>query len=271
MIGGAPRTINASRCRAAAALLGCGVQVRMYEDAEAVGQAASAIICDAVRAKPDTVLGLPTGTTPIPLYTELARIDAGGGVDFSRATAYAIDEFAGVARDAPGTNAAFFREHLHVGLRALHVPDAAAADPQAEIEAFAARLRKAGGFDLCVLGVGTNGHIAFNEPGSPADAPARVVELAPKSRAAHADAFGGLERVPARGMTLGIADVRASRRILELATGAAKAPIVAGAIEGPVTADVPASWLQAHANVTWLLDRTAASGLKEKPRMSEME
>ena len=112
-----------------------------------------------------------------------------------------------------------------------------------------------------MLGIGVNGHIAFNEPGSERDSRARVVTLTPESRAAHADAFGSLDRVPARGMTLGIADILAARRILVLATGAGKAAIVERILEGPMTAAVPASWLQPHADVTWLLDAAAASRL----------
>jgi glucosamine-6-phosphate deaminase len=164
-----------------------------------------------------------------------------------------------VPRTAPGTNAAFFARHLPLRLRALAVPDSSSADPHSEIARFVTAIRDAGGLDLCVLGVGTNGHIAFNEPGSALDSRARVVELTEESRRAHAADFRSLDAVPHRGMTLGVADILESRAILVLAQGAAKAPVVARAIDDPPSADVPASWLQTHTDVTWLLDEAAAS------------
>ena len=231
-------------------------------DGEALARAAADLICTAIDAKPDAVLGLPTGTTPIATYQELERRSAAGEADFSGATVYAIDEFAGVAPDTPGTNRMFYRAHLRLPVRALHVPDADAPEPNAHIAGFADAVRRAGGFDLCVLGIGANGHIAFNEPGAPRDARARVVELTESSRAAYASAFGAIERVPRQGMTLGIADLLEARAILVLATGAGKAEIVRRAIDGPMTAAVPASWLQAHGDGTWLLDAAAAQGLR---------
>jgi glucosamine-6-phosphate deaminase len=149
-----------------------------------------------------------------------------------------------------------------VRFRALHCPNPGAADPDEHIRAFADAIGRAGGLDLCVLGIGVNGHIAFNEPGSGADSRARAVDLAPASRQAHAASFGSLARVPARGMTLGVADLLAARSILMMAQGAGKAAILREAIEGPMTSAVPASWLQAHGDVKWLLDEAAAAALR---------
>ncbi|MDE3095055.1 MAG: glucosamine-6-phosphate deaminase [Chloroflexota bacterium] len=231
-------------------------------DEGALARAAADLVCAAVDAKPDAVLGLPTGTTPIGMYRELERRSAAGEADFSGTVVYAIDEFAGVAPATPGTNRMFYRAHLRLPVHALHVPDAGAPESEAHIAAFADAVRRAGGFDVCVLGVGANGHIAFNEPGSARDSRARVVELAKTSRQAHAAAFGGIERVPRQGMTLGIADLLEARTVLVLATGAAKAEIVRRAVDGPMTAAVPASWLQAHGDCTWLLDAAAARTLR---------
>lgn len=189
-------------------------------------------------------------------YEELVAAD-----DAAR-TGVVID--LGTAKGVPGTNAAFYRDRLRMPFHQLRVPDAAATDPASEVAAFAATLQAAGGLDLCVLGIGLNGHIAFNEPGAGADSQARMVELTPQSREAHAAAFGGIERVPSRGMTLGIADILASAAILVLAQGAAKADIVRAAIEGPQAADVPASWLQRHDYTTWLLDDAAAARLTDR-------
>ena len=180
--------------------------------------------------------GLPTGNTPIALYGELQRRVDTGELDVSRVVGFAIDEFAGVPRSTPGTNSVFYRAHLRLPLRALHIPNPDAREPEVHIAAFADALRRAGGFDLCVLGIGRNGHIAFNEPGSERTSRARVVALTHISREAHAAAFGGLERVPERGLTLGVAELMESRAILVLATGPAKAAIVHAALEEPVGA-----------------------------------
>ncbi len=249
-------TVNAD------AMLAWAMRIDAVPDEEAVAREAAAIIVDAVRAKPGALLGLPTGDTPLRTYAELVRREAAGEADFSGAIAYAVDEFAGATRATPGTNSVFFREHVRLRFRALHCPNHAAADPDEHIRAFADAIRRAGGLDLCVLGIGVNGHIAFNEPGSARDSHARTVGLTDASRRAHADAFGALDRVPARGMTLGVADLLESRLILVIAQGAHKAAIVREALEGPETAAVPASWLRSHPNVTWLLDEAAAALLR---------
>ncbi len=237
------------------------MRIEVIADEQTLAVGAADAICDAVRAKADAVLGLPTGNTPIRAYEQIGRRVERGEIGFEQAIVYAIDEFAGAARTTPGTNSVFYREHLRFPVGALHIPNPAARDADEHIAAFADALRRAGGFDLCVLGIGRNGHIAFNEPGSAIDAPARVVDLTPVSREAHAATFGSLDAVPARGMTLGVPDILASRAILVLAHGARKAAIVRAAIEESPSATVPASWLQSHENVTWLLDEAAASQL----------
>ena len=238
------------------------MRIEIEPDDGAVGAHAAGVICDAVRAKPDSVLGLPTGSSPLSTYAELERRASAGIADFSRATVYAVDEFAGATATTPGTNSVFFAEHLRVRFRALHCPDSAAADPDAAIGALAESIRRDGGIDLCVLGIGVNGHIAFNEPGAGRDSRARVVPLTPASREAHASAFGSLERVPLRGMTLGVADLLEARSILVIAQDPHKARMVQAALEGPVGAEVPASWLRDHRDVTWLLDAAAAALLR---------
>ncbi|HYM15821.1 MAG TPA: glucosamine-6-phosphate deaminase [Dehalococcoidia bacterium] len=240
------------------------MRIDVLADEDGVAQRAADTVCETVRARPEAHIGLPTGRTPVGAYTELARREDAGAVDFSRATGHAIDEFAGVPATTPGTNADFFRRHVRLRLKALHCPMSAARYPDVHIRAFAESIRFGGGLDLCVLGIGVNGHIAFNEPGSPRDAVARVVELTEETRAAHADAFGSVERVPARGMTLGVADLMEARELVVLATGAHKAAAVRAAIEGEPSAAVPASWLQGHAAVTWLLDAAAAALLGQR-------
>lgn len=240
------------------------MRIAIELDEHAVAARAADLICDTVLAHPGARIGLPTGRTPVATYTELERRKAAGAADFSGVTVYAVDEFADATSTTAGTNSVFFREHLRLRVKALHCPDAGARYPDVHIRAFAAAIGLAGGLDLCVLGVGVNGHIAFNEPGSARDAGARVVELAEASRAAHAAEFGSIEQVPWRGMTLGVVDLLAARRVFVLATGAHKADVVRAAIEGAPSAEVPASWLQAHGDVTWLLDESAAAKLSRR-------
>jgi glucosamine-6-phosphate deaminase len=217
----------------------------------------------AMAARPYVNLGLPTGKTPIAMYAELRRRVAAGRADLRHEIVWAIDEFVGPGTDAQGTNRAFYQEHVGLGQRQLLCPDAAAGDPEAHIAGYAKAIRKAHGLDLCLLGIGMNGHIAFNEPGSGRDSRARVVDLTEESRGAHAEDFGSLEAVPKRGMTLGIADLLESRLVVVMATGESKAAIVARAIEGPQTAKVPASWVQS-VEALWLLVEAAASGLRRR-------
>lgn len=229
---------------------------------EELAARAADLICRVIEEEPAAVLGLASGTTPIGLYAELARRAREGLVDFSHATAFAIDEFFGVPRSHPATNASYFRKHLAgVPLRALHVLDSETRDAEEECGQLRLLIDVAGGFDLVVLGIGVNGHIAFNEPGSPFHSHARRVELAEPTRAAYAPAFGSLQATPRYGLTLGIADLMASREVLLLSAGDDKAAIVAQALEGPVTEDVPASVVQRHGRLTVVLDRAAASRL----------
>jgi glucosamine-6-phosphate deaminase len=240
------------------------MRIEIVRDEAAVAARAADIICDAAAATPQPAIALPTGTTPLATYAQLNRRAAAGECNFSRATIYAIDEFCGVDRETPGSNGAFYARHLQLSPLELRCPDPAVPDPAAHIRAYAESIQRKGGLDICVLGIGTNGHIAFNEPGSARDSGARVVTLEQSSRAAHAASFGSLEAVPDYGMTLGVADLLAARAIVVLATGSHKAAAVRAAIEDAPDARVPASWLQRHGAVTWLLDRAAASMLHRR-------
>jgi glucosamine-6-phosphate deaminase len=244
-------------------VLACRMRIRIAPDATSHASEAADAVCEHVRRMPGASIALPTGSTPIRMYAELNRRAATRAVDMSGMTVWAIDEFAGVSRATRGTNSVFYREHVRFHPRSLHVPNPAAEEPDEHIRAFAGAIERAGGLDLCVLGIGVNGHIAFNEPGSAPHSGARVVELHEESRRAHAEAFGGIERVPERGMTLGVADLLSAHFILVLATGERKADIVRRAIEEPARTEVPASWLQGHGDVTWLLDASAAADLRD--------
>ena len=229
--------------------------------AESFANRAADLVCEALRLKPDLVVGLPTGRTPLGMYGELARRVPSREIEVGGVTVFAIDELHGVARDHAATNASYIaRELACVPLR-VQVMDSEAPDGDAECARFAGAIAAAGGFDLVVLGIGVNGHLAFNEPGSALDSRARRVRLEQTTREPYVGAFGSFDATPAFGLTLGMAELLSARAVLLLANGASKASIVARALEGAVSEDVPASALQQHQNVTVLLDEAAGRDL----------
>ena len=241
------------------------MNVTVLPTAEAACLRVAEIAAGLLAAKPDAVLALPAGSTPRPVYGELARRHRAQRLSFARATAFTLDEYAGISGDHPASFRRYMHEALyrHVDLAPdrAHAPDARAADLDAECARYESAIAGAGGLDLCLLGVGGNGHIAFNEPGSPFDSRTRVVDLARETRVAAAAAFG-TESAPARAVTVGIATILGARRCVLLATGASKAEIVARAIEAPPAPGLPASALQLHADATFILDAASASRLR---------
>jgi glucosamine-6-phosphate deaminase len=240
------------------------VQIVVLPSIEEAGLRAAGIVAALVGAKPEAVLGLPAGNTPGPVYVELARLHREAGLSFARVRAFTLDEYVGLGPDHPASfrralDDAFYRR---VGVPADRVrsPDARAADPAAAARAYEAEIAAAGGFDLVLLGIGGNGHVAFNEPGSPFDSRTRVVTLSEATRAANRAAFDP-EPVPREAITIGLATILAARELVLLATGPSKAAAVAQMIEGPVTTQLPASALQTHAHAIAILDEAAASRL----------
>jgi glucosamine-6-phosphate deaminase len=242
------------------------MHVVVQKSAEAVARAVADILVEAVARQPALVLGLPTGRTPIGLYRELVARHRDRRIDFGQVTAFNIDEFVGLPSGHPGTYAVYMAHHLyrHVNLspKRIHLPASDARDPRKEAQRYEGAIRAAGGIDLLVLGIGSNGHIGFNEPGASLVADTHVARLAPATRRSNADAFGGdVRRVPGQGITMGTGTLLRARHVVLMAMGNQKANVVARALEGPITTKVPASLLQAHPNVTVVLDRAAAAKL----------
>jgi glucosamine-6-phosphate deaminase len=240
------------------------VNVVIRSTPAAACETAAEIVADLLAAKPDAVVALPAGNTPRPVYAALVGRHRAAGLSFARATAFTLDEYAGIAADHPASFRRYMDDELyrHVDLPPgrTHAPDATAADLDAECARYERAIAGAGGLDLCLLGIGGNGHIAFNEPGSAFDSRTRVVDLADDSRAAVAASFPG-GAVPARALTIGIATILSARRCVLLAYGAGKADVIAGAVQGPPAPALPASALQLHADATVILDAAAASRL----------
>jgi glucosamine-6-phosphate deaminase len=241
-------------------------RVTVFHNERALARAAAERVAHALTRNPHIVLGLPTGRTPVRLYRELVALYAAGRVDFSQATTFNLDEFLGVDASHPGSYRAFMQEHLfaHVNLQPdrIHFLDGAAADPQAECRRYESEIAAAGGIDLQILGIGTNGHIGFNEPARELAARTHRVTLKAETRRANASLFGGDPgRVPAEALSMGMGTIMQARTILLLAIGKSKARSVARMLDGTVATKLPASFLQLHADVDILLDEAAASGL----------
>jgi glucosamine-6-phosphate deaminase len=242
------------------------MEIVILQDGAAVGAAAAARIAAVVRQKPEAVLGLATGSSPLGAYSALAALVARGEVDLSRASGFALDEYVGVPVSSPLSYAATIAHDatgpLGLDPAKVHVPDGNAADLEAACAAYDQAIRDAGGVDVQILGIGANGHIGFNEPTSSFASRTRIKTLAPRTREDNARFFGGdLDAVPMHCITQGLGTILEARRLLLLAQGESKAAAVAAAVEGPLSAMVPGSALQLHRSATVLLDEAAASQL----------
>lgn len=241
-------------------------RVVIFQNEEAVARALADRIVAAVESHPSTVLGLPTGRTPLALYRELgARHRA--GADFSRVTTFNLDEFLGVAPSHAGSYRSFMERHLfdHVNIPAErhNFLDGSASDPERECARYEQAIADAGGIDLQILGIGTNGHIGFNEPARELQAWTHRVTLKPETRRSNAMLFGGdPAQVPAEALSMGMASILDARAIVLLATGAAKAACVERVVNGPLTTELPATFLQLHHDVDLMLDDAAAGRLR---------
>jgi glucosamine-6-phosphate deaminase len=229
---------------------------------EASADVAARIIARQLREKPDSVLGLATGSTPLSLY----RILIGMNLDWSRVTSFNLDEYIGLPREHPQTYHSFMWENLfrHVNIRPenVHIPDGNAPDIPAFCAAYEERIRAAGGIDIQILGIGTDGHIGFNEPTSSLASRTRIKTLTPQTRRDNARFFDSEGEVPFHCITMGIGTIMEARQNLLLAFGENKAAAIAGAVEGPITAINPASILQLHPVAKVCLDEPAASKLQ---------
>lgn len=234
------------------------------------GKQVASLAADAVEAllrrKPDAVLGLATGSSPLPIYAELALRHQRDGLDFSQVRAFALDEYVGLPAGHPGSYrevvAREFTVRVNISPANVHVPDGAAADIPAACQDYEEAIRDAGGVDLQLLGVGTDGHIGFNEPGSSLASRTRIKTLIEQTRRDNARFFDSLAAVPHHVLTQGLGTILDARHVILAATGAQKAQAVRDLAEGPVAAICAASVLQLHPHATILLDEAAASSLR---------
>ncbi|MBK1882865.1 glucosamine-6-phosphate deaminase [Luteolibacter pohnpeiensis] len=237
---------------------------KTFQTSEAASQAVAQEIATLIRGKPKPVLGLATGGTPLKLYAELIRLHREEGLSFAHVTTFNLDEYCGLDREHPQSYWNFMWRHLfdHIDIDPanVHLPSGTVAEQEINnhCAAYEAAIMNAGGIDYQVLGIGRTGHIGFNEPGSAIDSKTRHVLLDPITREDAAKDFGGIEQVPTGAITMGCGTILSARRIALLAFGAAKAAVVDAATTGPVTDQLPASFLQQHPATTFFVDQELA-------------
>ena len=244
------------------------MNIQVFPTADQAGQAVAQLIAAQLLLKPDSVLGLATGSTPMAAYRHLVAAYRAGVVSFRRATSYNLDEYVNLSEDHPCSYHHFMQENLfsQVDMRpeAIHLPNGLSSDPAADARAYDAAIVRAGGIDLQVLGIGQNGHIGFNEPGDRFIRECHVVNLTDSTIDANQRFFSSRDEVPRQAISLGIETIMKAKTILLIATGKEKAQAIHDAVLSNVTPQVQASILQFHPKVCWLLDREAASLLPQE-------
>lgn len=247
---------------------------RVFENCDSASAQVAAEIAQLIRERAilgrHVVLGLPAGKTPVPLYEELIYLHREESLSLANVVTFNLDEYIGLPASHPGSFRAFmqrtFFDHVDIPAENIHFlsGNVSRAEATSHCADYEHKIAAAGGIDFQILGIGRNGHIGFNEPGCMADSRTRPVTLFDMTRRDTARWFPGIERVPNRALTMGCGTILEARRIAVLAWGSRKSRIVRRAIQGPVTADVPASYLQAHPGAIFYLNSSAAACLKSK-------
>ena len=240
------------------------MQIHIYKTPELAAKAAATLIAAAILAKNDAVIGLPTGSSPVATYRELARMNKEGVLDFSRVITFNLDEYMGLAGDHPQSYRHFMNEnlfdHINIAKENTHVPSGIG-DGEANARAYEEAIAATGGIDLQFMGIGRNGLIGFNEPAAAFSDQTGVIALTPSTIEANSRFFASAGEVPRAAISMGVGTIMSARKILLLALGEAKAQAVRDTVKGHITPRVPASVLQLHPNAIILLDEAAASKL----------
>ena|SRR2546430_5352260 len=248
------------------------LRITVLADERALARQEATRVADALKTKPDLVLGLPTGRTPVRLYHELGTLHSRGQVDFSRAMTFNLDEFFGIPPSHQGSYRTFMEQHLfsrvNMAPDRVHFLNGAAPDAEAECRRYEAAITAVGGIDLQLVGIGTNGHIGFNEPARELAGRTHRVTLKASTRRSNVALFGGeLARVPIEALSMGMATILHARQVVLLATGKSKARCIERLVNGPLTPKLPASFLQLHRDVELVLDTAAAALLQDSQQL----
>lgn len=244
------------------------MEVIIQPDKEAAALLVARIIARELRGNAHLVLGLATGATMERVYRHLVEMHRQNGLDFSLCSTFNLDEYVGLRPSDPNSYRHYMNHHLfnhvNIDMRNTHLPNGMSHDLDEECRKYEAAIRRFGGIDLQLVGIGKAGHIGFNEPLSALRSRTRVKALTPTTIQQNAPMFGGADTMPRRAITMGVGTIIEARRCILLATGDSKADILAKAVEGPITSMVTASALQLHARCTAIVDEEAASKLAEK-------
>ena len=242
------------------------MEVIIQKDAPAAAGLTARLVAAELRSNPRLVLGLATGRTMESVYALLAGMHQHDGLDFSLCRTFNLDEYVGLASADKNSYRSYMNRHLfskvNIDPRNTHLPDGAAADLDAECAEYEKRIRRSGGIDFQLLGIGQDGHIGFNEPLSALRSRTRPKALSPATLAQNGPLFDSPEQMPRRALTMGVGTILESKRCVLLAVGSGKAEIIARAVEGPITAMVSASALQLHPRCTVIVDEPAAARLQ---------
>ncbi|HEX8524168.1 MAG TPA: glucosamine-6-phosphate deaminase [Tepidisphaeraceae bacterium] len=242
------------------------MEVIVHQSYPAMSQAAAREIADVLNAKPNAVLGMATGSTPLGVYQELVKMHRKGEIDFSQVTTFNLDEYVGLPTTHEQSYHYFMHEnffkHVNIPPQNIHIPSGTTSNYRAFCEWYEKRIIECGGIDVQILGIGSDGHIAFNEPASSLSSRTRLKTLAKQTIDDNARFFDSPDQVPVYAITMGVGTILESRKILLLANGKKKADAVAAAVEGPVTSMITASALQMHPDSTVYVDEDAAGKLK---------
>ena len=242
------------------------MKVRIVKTKEEMGQVAAMLIAEDMARKTPYILGLATGSTPIPLYQALIKLYRARKLDFSTTISFNLDEYVGLKPTHDQSYRYFMNQqlfdHININKKNTFVPDGMAKDIDAHCAKYEAMIKSVGGIDCQVLGIGSNGHIGFNEPGSSIGSLTRMVNLTANTIKDNSRFFKRVQDVPTKAISMGIGTVLRCKKIVLVASGANKTDCIAKAVEGPITATVPASALQLHPGVTFVITEDAAAGLK---------
>jgi len=242
------------------------MEITITSNYDEMSKVSAQIIAEEIQRKHDLVLGLATGDTPIGTYQELVRIHKEEGLDFSKVKSFNLDEYLGLAPLHKNSYNYFMWEnlvkHININPENVYIPQGNIKDPEEFCQWYEEQIKKVGGIDLQILGIGADGHIAFNEPGSSFASRTRIKALDKQTIEDNARFFDKTEDVPRFAITMGVGTIMAARKILLIANGEKKANVCAQFIEGPVTSQITASALQLHSYVNIVLDKDAASKLE---------
>ncbi len=251
------------------------MHVGVLDSEEEIGKLAAQRVVRVLKEKPDAVIGLATGSSPLPIYNELIRLYKAGEISFSQAQAFCLDEYVGLPEDHPEGYANFidrvFTSQVDFAPGAVHAPHGQASDPVWAAKEYDAQIKAAGGADIQILGIGSDGHIGFNEPGGSLMSRTHMGYLAEQTRGDNARFFGGnIDDVPVACITQGLGTIMDARELVMVAMGEGKAQAIHELVEGPVSATWPATIMQFHDDALVLVDRAAASKIQDPERFQTL-